>query len=536
MEDLMQDQDTVIQQLRLLLAAKEEEMHALKGRTEHDSGEEHTDSITDQLLKEIEDKKRETTDLKARLKEVEAKAKEKLARMASALEEKVEMIASLQDRPAQAVVEDEEARRRIAELEERLGDQAALLAEAREALEHAEAQSAAPAEGKPAGAGSAYADGTREEEIQKSIDEARAEIDRLQEELRESRIVRANLELAAEERDRARAEEARLSGELDAARKKLDESERGHAERVAELQQRLDLLQGSLDAAAAAAAAGKDGEGSEAESLPVFQRIRTLEAELQERELSYRTTQAKLHRTTQNQQILRGLCAGLCVFLIFIISMKARQPSNPKAEIVHETSPPGALAAGRAAAPAVDIAKGGALRDSDFLPAPEAELTGIGAAASGPASAPAVAEAPAIPAIESAPPANAAGLAEPAAETQVAAKEPAKTGGLPVEVQFVEASTLALGPAAAPVVASARDGAKNSIAKGAAETLSSGNRAGSHPAGGRVPYTVKNGESLWTICQRELGNGGAMGRVARENKITNPNTVKAGDVIYLSRQ
>ena len=530
MEDLMQDQDTVIQQLRLLLAAKDEEMHALKGRAGHDSGDGHTDSITDRLLKEIEDKKRETADLKARLKEVEAKAKEKLARMAAALEEKVEMIASLQDRPAQAVVEDEEARRRIAELEERLEDQEALLAEAREALEQAEARSATPAEGKPAGAVRAHAGGAREGEIQKSIDEARAEIDSLHEELRESRIVRANLELAAEERDRAREEEARLAAELAAARKKLDESERGHAERVAELQQRLDLLQGSLDAAEAAEAAGKDGEGSGAESLPVFQRIRTLEAELDERELSYRTTQTKLHRITQNQQILRGLCAGLCVFLIFIISMKARQPSNPKAVIARETSPPGARAAGREAAPAVDVAKGGALRDSDFLPAPEAELTGIGAPTGGPVPAPAIAEAPA------APPANAAGPAEPAAESQVAAKEPAHTGALPVDVQFVEASTLALGPAAAPVVASARDNAKTSIAKGSAETLPAENLAGSHPAGGRVPYTVKKGESLWTICQRELGNGGAMGRVARENKITNPNTVKAGDVIYLTRQ
>lgn len=517
MEDFTQDQETVIQQLRLLLAAKDEEMQALKGHAEQGPGDAGSDSITNQLLKEIEGGKCEIAELKARLKNAGAAAKEKLARMAAALEEKVEMIASLQGGPAQAVVEDEEARRRIEDLEERVKEKEALLAEAREALVQAEAHAAAPTNG------ATPMEAARDAEAGKALDEARAEMHRLEEELRESRIVRANLEQSAEERDRARADAARLAEELAAARAKIEESDRGHSERVAELQQRLDLLQGSIDAASAAAAAVQEGERSEAESLPVFQRIRTLEAELEERELSYRTTQTKLHRITQNQQILRGLCAGLCVFLIFIISMKARQPGVPRTDMSPTTA---AVAPAREAEPVVDVAKGAALRDSDFLPSAETELTGSDAAAGVPASAPAVAEAPAAPPAESAPPAVAV---QPESETQVAAKEPAGRDSLPVDVQFVEASTLALGPAADPVRAPSRRAGRDSAVRGSAESVSS-------PGGGRVPYTVKEGESLWTICQRELGSGGAMGRVARENRISNPNTVKAGDVIYLSRQ
>ncbi len=61
-------------------------------------------------------------------------------------------------------------------------------------------------------------------------------------------------------------------------------------------------------------------------------------------------------------------------------------------------------------------------------------------------------------------------------------------------------------------------------------------RASAGETGDRVSYTVKKGESLWTICRRELGDAGEMSRIARENNIANPNTVRAGDVIYLTRR
>lgn len=493
MEDLMQDQETVIQQLRLLLAAKEEEVHALKGQAVSDPDAERSDSIADGLLKEIEEKRGEVATLKARLKESEAKSKEKLARLSAALDEKEELIASLKAGPAQAAAGDADTVRKIAELEEGLKEKETLLAEAREALARLEARAAA--EGG-AGAGDTGAETPPRE------------IERLGEELGESSSARADFERAAGERDDARAEAAALAGELASARLQFEEAERAHAACVAEFQQRIDQLQRGLDEAIA----GKDGSSAGAETVSVPQRIRTLEAELEERDLAYRTTQTKLHRVTQNQQILRGLCAGLCVFLIFIISMKARQSASPKpvearAEVLAEV---------RETMPLADLAKGLASRDSTFLTVPEARPAGPDAAS--------VAQVPA-PAPAQVADAVTAGFAQPEAEAeapQSIAQAPAEPG-LPVDVQFVEASTLALGPAPASVVSGTGRSprALGAVARG---------------SGDRVSYTVKKGESLWTICQRELGNGREMHRVARENKIANPNTVKVGDVLYLTRR
>ncbi|GEM_PF-1687500 len=485
MEDLMQDQETIIQQLRLLLAAKEEEVLALKGDTERSSGDGRSDSIADGLLKEIEDKKAEVALLKTRLKETEAKAQDKLARLSSALEEKEALIATLKAAPAQAAPKNEDALQRIERLEEELREKEALLAETRRARQ---ADGGEPAGGTDAEAG--------------------AEIERLREELRESRCARANLERAAAERDEARGEAAALVAELAEARLRLEDAGRGHAAELAELHQRIDRLQRALDEAAESAA---KGAGTAAEEQPaVLQRIRTLEAELEERDLAYRTTQTKLHRVTQNQQILRGLCAGLCVFLIFIISMKARHSAPPKAG----ESQAEVFVAARETVPLVDVAKGPAPRDADFLPVPEAEaaLTCAETVAS--------AAAPPPPQVADAATAGFAAPEGKASAEEVEAAAASSGTSLPVEMQFVEASTLALGPPPAPVVSAAgRD-----VRASAGET------------GDRVSYTVKKGESLWTICRRELGDAGEMSRIARENNIANPNTVRAGDVIYLTRR
>ncbi len=344
MEDLMQDQETIIQQLRLLLAAKEEEVLALKGDTERSSGDGRSDSIADGLLKEIEDKKAEVALLKTRLKETEAKAQDKLARLSSALEEKEALIATLKAAPAQAAPKNEDALQRIERLEEELREKEALLAETRRARQADGGSPPAARTRKPAprsnGSGKSFA----------------------------SRAAPARISSApprsASRRAGRRPRSSRSSRE---ARLRLEDAGRGHAAELAELHQRIDRLQRALDEAAESAA---KGAGTAAEEQPaVLQRIRTLEAELEERDLAYRTTQTKLHRVTQNQQILRGLCAGLCVFLIFIISMKARHSAPPKAGRIAG----GGFVAARETVPLVDVAKGPAPRDADSLPVPEAE-------------------------------------------------------------------------------------------------------------------------------------------------------------------
>lgn len=47
-------------------------------------------------------------------------------------------------------------------------------------------------------------------------------------------------------------------------------------------------------------------------------------------------------------------------------------------------------------------------------------------------------------------------------------------------------------------------------------------------------YTVKSGDSLWKIAQKELGNGSKYPQIAKLNGITNPNKIKVGQVLKLS--
>lgn len=45
------------------------------------------------------------------------------------------------------------------------------------------------------------------------------------------------------------------------------------------------------------------------------------------------------------------------------------------------------------------------------------------------------------------------------------------------------------------------------------------------------PYTVKQGDTLWAICKKYLGDGSKYPQVAKLNGIKNPNLIKAGQVI-----
>lgn len=46
-------------------------------------------------------------------------------------------------------------------------------------------------------------------------------------------------------------------------------------------------------------------------------------------------------------------------------------------------------------------------------------------------------------------------------------------------------------------------------------------------------YTVKPGDSLWAICQRELGDGSKYQEIAKLNGISNPHLIQVGQVIKL---
>lgn len=46
-------------------------------------------------------------------------------------------------------------------------------------------------------------------------------------------------------------------------------------------------------------------------------------------------------------------------------------------------------------------------------------------------------------------------------------------------------------------------------------------------------YTVKSGDTLWAICQKELGSGSKYNEIAKLNGIKNPNLIKPGQVIRL---
>lgn len=46
-------------------------------------------------------------------------------------------------------------------------------------------------------------------------------------------------------------------------------------------------------------------------------------------------------------------------------------------------------------------------------------------------------------------------------------------------------------------------------------------------------HTVKSGETLWAICQKELGDGSKYKEISTLNNLSNPNLIKVGQVIKL---
>lgn len=46
-------------------------------------------------------------------------------------------------------------------------------------------------------------------------------------------------------------------------------------------------------------------------------------------------------------------------------------------------------------------------------------------------------------------------------------------------------------------------------------------------------YTVKQGDTLWNICKKELGDGSKYQEIAQKNGIASPNSIQVGQVIQL---
>jgi hypothetical protein len=454
MEELYQDQETIIQQLRLLLAAKEEELNTMRGMP--DSGGSATgESVADQLISELEEKKSEAIELRARMKDIETSGRNKLSGMADELDEKDKIIASLQSRlsgghgeetptdsgekdrvisdlEAARAAERGETERRLVAIQEQLEEKERLLGEARRELDrHATATQQIESAGRgDAGCGPS-----------------------------ETVFTRSDLEGVVAERVQLQAELDQLRDEMDAVLKRDVESRRRYEERIAELEQQIGSLQehredssgdaretDEVGSPVSCAALAQELSADTPDSDGVDVRIRILEHNLDEKDLSYRTVQAQLHRLRTTQQMLRGVCAGLSVFLICVLSIKTTQPHTPRAEAAS-------------------------------LPSP-ISLTGSTAGGNDDASPP----------------------REIPAHT---AKEPERNQA---DEDLIQVKPVVL--AAAP--------------------------AGAAKADRRITYTVQKGDSLWLICKRMLGNGGAMARIARENNISDPRELKAGDVIYLS--
>jgi len=328
MEELYQDQETIIQQLRLLLAAKEEELNKMRGARDSGGGGGTGESVTDQIIGELEEKKNELNELRSRMKDIEGSSREKLSGMADALDEKDKIIASLQGRISgghgeEAPADPGEAERTIRELEEQLKDKEQLLDEARQERDrHTTAAERIESAGRGGGGGGSI----------------------------ETDITRADLEAVVAERAQLQAELDQLRDEMDAILKRDVESRTRYEDRIAELNRRVVSLQGQGEDGRGEICASAGGESPESSAIraqelssgtadpdSMHARIRILEHNLEEKDLSYRTVQAQLHRLKTTQQMLRGLCAGVSVFLIFILSIKTKQPHTPPAEAA---SPP----------------------------------------------------------------------------------------------------------------------------------------------------------------------------------------------------
>jgi nucleoid-associated protein YgaU len=404
MEELHQDSEKMIQQLRLLLAAREEELNVLRGRL--DTGEENEtgESITDQLIQELEQKKVELAGLQEKMEELRAKAQEKLSELVDELDEKDKLIASLKNSSPESAPE---------------------------------------------------GDLHGSEELQNAL----AEINRLKEALAKAKSSTSDLQPAADDEERAQEEAERLREQLKIVREEMNTASALYEQNVFEFNQQIEELRKEREEALSAASqyhtvdrehadalAAKEGDISAINSRlrDLQEQAEMLREDLDTKERLYRTAQARLHRMGRMQMLLKGACAVLAVFLAMILATNIKRTAVPQREVTAISEPV-------------------PYEDADLQTAPEEE--------------------------------------EPLAKDKGAKGE--------------DEDILLLAE------------------RGDAD---SGVREDARPPEESISYTVKKGDSLWLICQRELGDASVMKRVAQDNNLKNPNSLRVGDVIHLSKR
>jgi len=116
------------------------------------------------------------------------------------------------------------------------------------------------------------------------------------------------------------------------------------------------------------------------------------------------------------------------------------------------------------------------------------------------------------------------------APAPVAAPDPGRTTA-PATAK-PEASVPATTPAASSAPARAADAA--SVAPAVPEPRSSAPPPPAAHAGGRRTYVVKEGDSLWSIADKELGSARWVSRLAEANRgQIDPNNLKVGQVLVI---
>lgn len=531
MEEIYQEPETVIQQLRLLLAASEEEIARLRGGVEESVGDGTDDSVASHVIQELEEKKEEISELTARLEALQKNADEeavpvsklqgtlrkerekmakKLARLTEQMEEKERKLEEMGRRLEEGYVcadesgegsggdvgreelivnlrkeiegDREKMAKRLAELTGQLEKKEIKLEELGKELEAAL---------------------TREEHFDEPSGvggEGEIEIFRLRDELNQAKVIISQLEAATSDEVSARAE-------VDQLREEMETVWKGAEGRVAELQGEMARLEQERDEALSRVGEGVPEQHDSLEELSAevatekdkavmaMQELTTAKSrisslrndlrrvgeEYQHSELSYRTAQAWLHRLGIANGLLKAACVGLAVFLIFTLAIKGRRGAGP--DPIVESVPYGTIVlaekevmppeAGEKAGDRVEK-KEGEKEPSRKLDEEIFTLAGTKPGAGEPE------------------------FAKPQAAKPKAA-EPEAAEPKFVEPKFVKSKTAWGGTS-------------------------------------RVAYTVKKGDSLWSICMRELGDPEALQRVVRDNKLANPHALRVGEVIYLSQK
>jgi DNA repair exonuclease SbcCD ATPase subunit len=359
MEEMYQDPEKVVHQLRLLLASKEEELTNMRSRMDSDAPQSNSDSVTEELIKELESKKFEISDLENKAKETRSQFREKLSGLLEELAERDKLIATLKEQSSQpgslriSSGETEElqaARSEIGKLQEELAEVKA----AADDQERAQAEV---------------------EQIRKELEKVKyeqAQTELLKHEMAAARSTMSDLQATADDEEKAQSEAEQLRRRLEDYDGKLQATQRHYEEHISRLKLDVEELTKERDRILAelserpivdeVALRSSIMEEVEQESSQLLEtsnmekegyanrirelqgRVSSMEEDLDKTDRLYRTAQARLHKLARSQTILRGACGvlGLCLSMFIAISVK--KPAAPKAAEVAAAPAPNQLA------------------------------------------------------------------------------------------------------------------------------------------------------------------------------------------------